>query len=66
MWEFQLGDCRRMDILILAHFTTMPKENGNNRFNYLADLLACNMEHNEVEIVTSSFSHTSKKQRNNS
>ena len=51
-----------MKILIIAHFTQTPNENGNNRFNYLANLLG-KSEENRVELITSSFSHKYKKQR---
>lgn len=50
-----------MNILIIAHYIATPDEKANNRFNYIANLLA---EKNEVEIVTSSFSHINKCQRN--
>ena len=49
-----------MNILIIAHFTDAPGEKGNNRFKYLAQLLSKN---NKVEVVTTSFSHTEKRQR---
>ena len=29
-----------MNILIIANFTQNPEEKGNNRFNYIANLLA--------------------------
>ncbi|KNY26377.1 glycosyltransferase family 4 protein [Pseudobacteroides cellulosolvens] len=49
------------DILIIAHFTQIPGEYGNGRFNYIAEKIdksdAC------VELVTSSFSHRTKTQR---
>lgn len=48
-----------MRILIVAHFSGMTK-GDNNRFNYLAKLLA---ENNEVELITSDFSHDSKRHR---
>ena len=50
-----------MNILIIAHFTGIPSEKGNNRFNYIANLLGKNCK---VELITSSFSHENKKQRN--
>lgn len=50
------------DILILAHFTQAPNEQGNGRFHYIAGRLADN-EENKVEVVTTSFSHSNKKQR---
>lgn len=51
----------RKDILLIAHFTSDFDRSGNNRFNYLAELLA--QEHN-VELVTSDFSHIKKEKRN--
>lgn len=48
-------------VMVIAHFCDYGEENSNNRFNYLADML-----HNaglEVELVTSSFSHRDKRQR---
>ncbi len=50
-----------MKILIIAHFTGIPNEKDNNRFNYIANILGGN---NKVELITSSFSHKNKKQRN--
>lgn len=50
------------DILIIAHFTQAPNEQGNGRFHYIANKLANNPE-NKVEIVTTGFSHRYKKQR---
>lgn len=46
------------DILIIAHFTHVPGEKGNSRFNYIANLLADN--NFKVEVVTTSFSHRTK------
>lgn len=51
-----------MKILLVAHFTQTPNEKGNNRFNYIADLLGKDRK-NQVELITSSFSHKYKKQR---
>lgn len=51
-----------MDILLIAHFCSDFDGKGNNRFNYIADLLA-NTDSN-VELVTSDFSHTRKIKRN--
>ena len=48
-------------IMIIAHFCDYGKENSNNRFNYLANLLVTSGY--DVELVTSSFSHRDKKQR---
>ena len=51
-----------MKILIIAHFIQIPSEKGNNRFNYIAELLGQNQE-NRVELVTSRFSHKFKTTR---
>lgn len=49
------------DILLIAHFCSDFDGKGNNRFNYIADLLA---ENNlRVELVTSDFSHAKKEKR---
>lgn len=48
------------DIVIVANFTQVPGEMGNNRFAYLADLLKSQCK---AELITSSFSHNLKKQR---
>ena len=50
-----------MNILMVAHFTTMPEENGNNRFNYLAKILS--EKGHDVTLITTSFSHNDKDQR---
>lgn len=50
-----------MDIVIVANFCMDFSKYENGRFTYLARLLS--KEH-DVELVTSSFSHASKKQRN--
>lgn len=50
-----------MNILIIAHFTIRKNEVGNNRFNYLADVLAD--RGHQIELITSSFNHTKKVQR---
>lgn len=49
------------DILFLVHFEELKEEKGNSRFSYLVQLL--HEQKNNVEIITSSFSHTNKKQR---
>lgn len=49
------------DVLMITHFTQVPGEAGNSRFNYLANLLAAKNFH--VEVVTSNFSHRMKKIR---
>lgn len=50
-----------MDIVIVANFCMDFSKYENGRFTYLARLLS--KEH-DVELVTSRFSHASKKQRN--
>ncbi|MCM3306974.1 glycosyltransferase family 4 protein [Priestia megaterium] len=49
------------DILIVAHFTQVPGEHGNGRFWYIINMLA-DKGHN-VELVTTQFSHRTKKKR---
>jgi glycosyltransferase involved in cell wall biosynthesis len=49
------------DILIVAHFTQVPGEVGNGRFNYIAEKIK--KENVNVEVVTTSFSHKTKTQR---
>lgn len=49
-----------MNILIVAEFIKTPSENGNSRFTYLADKLG---KDNKVELITTSFSHGLKRQR---
>ena len=51
------------DVLVIAHFCSDFDGKGNNRFNYLADMLSKNNYY--VELVTSDFSHTKKQKRNN-
>lgn len=51
-----------MKVLIIANYTSLPGDNGNSRFPYIAELLSDNNE-NEVELITSSFRHIDKKQR---
>ena len=51
------------DILIIAQFTQLPGGKGNNRFYYIAENIS--KENNvKVEVVTTSFSHKEKSQRN--
>ena len=52
------------DILIVAHFIATPEEKGNDRFSYISKELALryNDKYN-VELLTSSFSHSRKRQR---
>lgn len=49
-----------MDVIIISEFCEDFSNTDNDRFFYLAKLLA---EENQVEIVTSSFRHTTKKHR---
>lgn len=46
---------------MIAHFCSDFDSKGNNRFNYIAELLANNEF--DVELVTSNFSHTKKMKR---
>ncbi len=48
-------------ILIIANFVTLPWENGNSRFTYIIDLI--DKEKYDVELITSSFWHENKIQR---
>lgn len=48
------------DILIISHFSDGYNENNNDRFNYLA--ARCATEH-QTELLTSSFSHVRKAER---
>lgn len=49
------------DILIIAHFTQVPGEAGNNRLKYIAEKI--NKENANVELVTTNFSHEIKTHR---
>lgn len=49
-------------IVIIDHFCKTPDETGNNRFIYLAELLCS--KGIEVEVVTTTFAHIKKQQRN--
>lgn len=49
-----------MDIVIISEFCGDFSKSDNDRFLYLAKMLA---QENQVEIITSSFHHSSKKQR---
>lgn len=53
---------KKKDILLIAHFCSDFEHEGNNRFNYLANLFA-EYDHN-VELITSNFSHEKKEKRN--
>lgn len=46
------------DVLLIAHFSSDLNKDGNNRFNYLANLFSD--QNLDVELVTSGFSHSSK------
>ena len=48
-------------VLIIANFMRLPWEGGNSRFPYITKLL--NREKTNVEIITTSFSHSEKEQR---
>ncbi len=48
-------------ILIIANFTKLPWEQGNSRFPYIINMI--DKEKYDVELVTSSFSHGEKRQR---
>lgn len=50
-----------MKILMINHFTQIPGETGNGRFVYIADMFL--KAGFEVEMVTTSFSHRTKCQR---
>lgn len=50
------------DVLMLHHFIYAPGSGGNCRFAYIAKLLA--QKGHNIEFVTTTFSHGSKKQRN--
>ena len=50
----------KLDVLIVAHFSGDFDQRGNNRINYIADMLK---DHFTVELVTSDFSHYSKVKR---
>lgn len=49
------------DVLLIAHFCSDFDGKGNNRFNYIAELLSDN--NFSVELVTSDFSHNKKTKR---
>jgi len=51
------------DILIIAPFTTLPGEEGFNRFRYIAEGLTG--RGHKITLITSNFSHINKKFRNN-
>lgn len=51
----------KKDVLLIAHFCSDFDEKGNNRFNYIADMLS--EKDFDVELVTSVFSHNKKTKR---
>lgn len=51
----------KKNVLMIAHFCSDFDGNGNNRFNYIADLLS--LYGYDVELVTTDFSHSRKKKR---
>lgn len=52
-----------MDIVIISEFCEDFSKSDNDRFLYLAKMLANDSDDNNVEIITSSFRHTTKKHR---
>lgn len=50
-------------VLIIANFTSLPWEQGNSRFPYIINLI--DKEKYDVELVTSTFCHKNKTQREN-
>ena len=59
----EVGGCDHMGscILLVAPFTSLPSEQSNDRFSYIASGLS---ERGwRVKLVTSSFNHSSKAQR---
>ena len=50
-----------IDVLIIAHYCGDFNQGSNNRFNYIAELLA--YHEFKVELVTSDYSHTKKEKR---
>jgi glycosyltransferase involved in cell wall biosynthesis len=48
-------------LVIIANFVTLPNENGNSRFTYIADVI--DKAKFDVEIITSDFFHTEKSKR---
>lgn len=50
-----------MKILMITNYCQTPNENGNNRFNYIANILS-ELGH-DIVFLTSTFSHRRKKQR---
>lgn len=54
-----------MDIVIISEFSEDFSKSDNDRFLYLAKMLMKDSKDNNVEIVTSTFQHTTKRQRYN-
>lgn len=52
-----------MDIVIISEFCEDFSQTDNDRFFYLAKMLANESDDNKVELITSSFRHTTKKHR---
>lgn len=50
-------------VLFIANFTSLPWEDGNSRFLYIIDLI--DKDKYDIELITSSFLHSEKKQRIN-
>lgn len=57
--DFKSKENQKKKILIISHFSDGAERGGNDRFNYLARMLS---EEFRVELLTSSFFHTTKKQ----
>lgn len=52
-----------MDIVIISEFCEDFSRSDNDRFLYIAKMLANDSDDNKVEIITSSFRHTTKSHR---
>lgn len=52
-----------MNIVIISEFCEDFSNTDNDRFLYLAKLLSKKLDGNDIEIITSSFRHTTKKHR---
>lgn len=52
-----------MDIVIISEFGDDYSKSDNDRFLYLAKLLVNELNTNNIEIITSSFRHTTKRHR---
>ena len=51
-------------ILIISQYTSMPNENiGNSRSKTIIDFLLKNNPNSDIELISTTFSHTYKKQR---